>query len=172
MERFVKISARLMSGIFLVIAAAFMLMRMFGVIPYSVSSDSMEPAYRKGSLVFVRKTPCKSIKEGDIISYLSDINLNVSTQRVVSVSDDGKYFYTKGDAEIAERSTPVYYKNILGKTVFAVPWLGYISMWISSSIGKACTVILLVGLLALSAAGRLLSVQNLSGEKGKAVGVQ
>ncbi len=155
MKMFIRIISWSLSGVFIAAAAAFLLMRMFGYVPYTVVSGSMEPVYPVGSLVFVKNIPHESVKVGDSISFVLDKNLNVATHRVVKISDNKQYFYTKGDANDTVDAAPVYYKNILGRTEFSIPYLGYASIWLSSSVGKACAIILLVVLLALSVAERV-----------------
>ena len=150
MKIFFKILSWCMMIIFVSLAVCLVGIRAFGYTPYSVISGSMEPAYRTGSLVFVKNVPYQSIKTGDAISFVLDKNLTVATHRVIDISDDGEYFYTKGDANSSPDPSPVYYKNIIGKATFSIQWLGYFAMWISSTTVKICIASVIFILLVVS----------------------
>lgn len=122
-----------------VVALAVMLagVRFIGLSPYAVLSGSMRPTYEVGSLIYVEKADYTQIRPGDIITFVMGDDLTVATHRVVSVSEDGEYFFTKGDANEAEDGAPVYYKNIVGKPVFTIPLLGYVSSYIQTRQGIA-----------------------------------
>lgn len=109
--------------------------RVIGLQPFTVLSGSMRPAYEVGSLIYVKKAETGEIKAGDPITFIIDDSLKVATHRVTSVSEDGEYFTTKGDANNAEDGIPVYYKNIIGKPVFTIPYLGYVSAFIGTKQG-------------------------------------
>lgn len=95
---------------------------------YIVLSGSMNPAFDTGSLVFVKPSGVEDIKNGDIITYrgLGDGEQLIS-HRVVAVNqtEDGISFTTKGDANDAEDPNPVTSRNLVGKVVLAIPYLGY-----------------------------------------------
>lgn len=139
-----------------VVAAAVLLavllagVRVIGLQPFTVLSGSMRPAYEVGSLIYVKKIEASKIKPGDPITFVIDDNLKVATHRVVSVSEDGEYFTTKGDANEAEDGTPVYYKNIIGKPVFTIPYLGYVSAFIGTQQGIIISVTVAVIVLILA----------------------
>ena len=44
-------------------------------------------------------------------------------------------FRTKGDANDAEDGTLVHYKNVIGTPVFSIPYLGYVSDYITNPPG-------------------------------------
>jgi len=106
--------------------------RVIGLQPFTVLSGSMRPAYEVGSLIYVKQTETNEIKAGDPITFILGDNLMVATHRVTAISEDGEYFITKGDANNAEDGTPVYYKNIIGRPVFTIPYLGYVSAFIGT----------------------------------------
>lgn len=150
MKIFLKILSWCAMIVFVSLAVCLVGIRAFGYTPYSVISGSMEPVYRTGSLVFVKNVPYQSIKTGDAISFVLDKNLTVATHRVIDISDDGEYFYTKGDANSSPDPSPVYYKNIIGKATFSIPFLGYFAMWISSMTVKICIASVILVLLVVS----------------------
>ena len=64
----------------------------------------------------------------------------IATHRVVGVVPDEEdstviRFRTKGDANDAEDGTLVHYKNVIGTPVFSIPYLGYISDYITNPPG-------------------------------------
>lgn len=171
MRVLVKISSWSLSLALMIAAGIFLILRMFGYVPYAIASDSMKNVYPLGSLVFVKNIPYRSISPGDTISFTTDKNSAVDTQRVVEVSDNGEYFYTRGDGSDSDGLTKINRKNVLGKVVFYVPFFGYVSVLGASSIGKAFLLILLVALLTLSAANKLLSAEeSINADSKTAVG--
>ncbi len=114
--------------------------RVVGLQPFTVLSGSMRPAYEVGSLIYVKQIEPAEIKAGDPITFVLDDSLKVATHRVIAISPDGEYFTTKGDANNAEDGTPVYYKNVIGKPVFTIPYLGYVSSFIGTKQGIILSV--------------------------------
>ena len=65
--------------------------------------------------------------------------------------DEPAYYYTtKGDANNAADGAQVYDKNLLGKPVFAIPYLGYLSSWIQTGRGRTISFCIAVALLAIT----------------------
>jgi signal peptidase len=95
---------------------------------FIVLSGSMNPSFDTGSMVFVKPTKPSEINQGEIITFrgLGDGRQLVS-HRVVSVNntEDGITFTTKGDANKVPDPNPVPARNLVGKVIFAVPYLGY-----------------------------------------------
>lgn len=114
--------------------------RLIGLTPYTVLSGSMEPTYKVGSLIYVQKIDTGDIEIGDPITFVLNKSLAVATHRVTQISGDGEYFITKGDANDTEDGEPVYYKNILGKPVFTIPMLGYLSSFLESKNGRVIAI--------------------------------
>ena len=113
--------------------------RLVGLQPYVVLSGSMEPTYHVGSLVYVQKVDYHDLKVGDPITYMLDSD-TVVTHRIIEVlvdeenSDVIRYF-TQGDANDIPDGTSVHYKNIIGKPLFSIPYLGYVSNYIQQPPG-------------------------------------
>lgn len=137
--------------VFLVATAMIMLsLKIFGYTPYAVVSGSMEPTYGVGSLVFVKAITAEDIQTGDAITFVMNEDLTVATHRVIDISSDGKYFYTKGDANKTADPEPVYYKNLVGKVMFSVPLAGYFSIGLTKPLGKLILVFLACLLIAFA----------------------
>ncbi|MGI6510048.1 MAG: signal peptidase I [Erysipelotrichaceae bacterium] len=119
-----------------------------GIKIFSVISGSMEPAYRMGSLIFVKPVKYTEVKVGDAITFvLSDET--IATHRVIAISDDNKYFSTQGDANDFEDGNPVYFENLIGVPVFTVPVLGYVANFIQRPPGSYITIIFCAAMILL-----------------------
>lgn len=104
----------------------------FGFKTYIVLSGSMEPAILTGSLAYVDTgIECNEIIEGDVIAF--DIGDNkVVTHRVVENDADSQVMITKGDANESIDLAPVAYTDLIGETVFSIPYLGFLLMALKS----------------------------------------
>ncbi len=94
----------------------------FGFSVMRVQTGSMEPELRVGSIVITRHVPQEEISVGDIISFYSidpGLNNQVETHRIVEEHYVGKEreYITKGDANQADDSYPVIYRNVIGKVI-------------------------------------------------------
>lgn len=130
----------------LLVAAAVLLaallagVRVFGLTPFAVLSGSMEPAYHVGSLIYVQKTDPANIQVGDPITFVLNEELQVATHRVVKIDAENQRFYTKGDANNAPDAMPVHFENLLGKPVFTIPQLGYVSSFLNTRSGTILAI--------------------------------
>ncbi len=126
--------------------------RLIGFKPYTVISGSMEPTYHVGSLIYVKAQRPESIQVGDPITFILNEDLVVATHRVIQVDLENQHFYTKGDANDAADGAPVHFNNLIGKPVFTIPKLGYLSTWVTEPPGSyiaACAVVILLLLFFL-----------------------
>ncbi|HIT09523.1 MAG TPA: signal peptidase I [Candidatus Merdivicinus faecavium] len=139
MKKAAKIIYNTVTTLFVIVAvglAALLVgVRLFGLTPYSVLSGSMEPTYHVGSLIYVEKVDPSEIEVGDPITFVLNEDLVVATHRVVAIDAENEHFYTKGDANDAQDAAPVYFKNLLGRPVFTIPYLGYAADFLSSRQG-------------------------------------
>ena len=74
----------------------------------------------------------ETIQVNDIIAFRYGEML--VTHRVVAITDDG--MITQGDSNESKDLTPVTKENYIGKTVFAIPNLGYFLTWAFTLRGK------------------------------------
>jgi len=91
-----------------------------------VLSGSMEPTIKTGSIVIVKSV--EEYKVGDIITFGPNSKSNLpTTHRIFEIKNkDGQTVYvTKGDANNTEDLSEITKKDILGKVLFFVPYLGY-----------------------------------------------
>ena len=112
----------------------------------TVLSGSMEPELKIGSVVITRSIPQDEIMKGDIITFISPTDHELTSHRV-STKIDGSplYFETKGDANEESDSYLVPASAVEGKVVFSLPYIGYVTRFIKTPIG----FILMMGLPGL-----------------------
>ena len=125
--------------IVVLLAIALVGVRLVGLHPFVVLSGSMEPEYHVGSLIYVKSVDYKSLQVGDDITYMLDED-TVVTHRIIEVLVDEEdpetlRYFTQGIANEVPDATSVHYKNIIGKPVFAIPYLGYVSNYIQNPPG-------------------------------------
>ena len=127
-------------GLAVLLAIALVGVRLIGLKPYTVLSGSMEPAYHVGSLIYVKAVDYHDLEVGDPITYMINQD-TVVTHRIIEVLVDEEdpntiRYFTKGDANDVPDGSSVHYKNIIGKPVFSIPKLGYLSNYIQNPPGK------------------------------------
>lgn len=127
-----------------VLAVLLVGVRLVGLRPYVVLSGSMEPSYHVGSLIYVKSVDYRSLAVGDAITFMLDEN-TVVTHRIVEIvpdeaEPDTLRFVTQGDANDSPDGSMVHYKNLIGKPVFTVPYLGYLADYIRHPPGSYVAV--------------------------------
>ena len=140
----------------LVIVFAFLLVgvRIFGVMPYTVLSGSMRPAYFPGSLIYVRDTSIEELEVGDPITFKLESG-TVVTHRIIEVivdEDDPTLvsYRTQGDACDTPDGDPVPFSRVIGKPVFHVPLMGFVAVFIKTPLGIALAVSVMLLLVCLA----------------------
>lgn len=111
---------------------------------YSVATGSMEPEIPNGSVVFIR--PRAEYQVGDVITAFLE-GEQTYTHRIVRI--DGEQIFTKGDANISVDPTPTRQSRIVGKVVFHLPLLGFLSQKISVPALIIAFAVVLVVLIAV-----------------------
>lgn len=151
-NRWISIFLRIMTDVVFVLLAGLMLVMylpgMFGFKSYMVLSASMEPEYHVGSLVYVKQALEDDINPGDVITFHIDDSTLV-THRVVEKDNARNGLITKGDANEVNDGGLVAYDNVVGKVVFNIPMLGYVSSFISSLYGKCVVIGVLIVMMCL-----------------------
>lgn len=151
------------AAVVLVVILALLLVgvRLVGLRPMCVLSGSMEPTYHTGSLIYVKPCAPEDVQVGDAITFVLNEDLDVVTHRVISIDAENEHFYTQGDANDAPDGAPVYFKNLIGRPVFTIPYLGYVSHWVSNPPGMYLAIALvLVVALAVGATWAYLTAQS------------
>ena len=146
--------------------------RVIGLTPYVVLSGSMEPTYHTGSLIYVKKVDPFKIKAQTPITGMRDED-TVATHRVVEVVPDDTdpsvvRFRTKGDANDAADGALVHYRNVIGKPVFSIPYLGYVSNYITNPPGMYIAFTVLGVIILIMFAPDLLKAADAADKKAEA----
>lgn len=108
---------------------------------YTIISPSMEPNIKVYDVILdTRVDDVNTIKEGDIITFISSGNLSSGmtiTHRVVEVlhTDEGLRFRTKGDNNQTADGALVIPENVLGKTLLRIPMLVRVQFLLASKGG-------------------------------------
>lgn len=127
--------------VLMVLCAVFLMgSRVVGFRCFNIISPSMEPDYCVGDLIYVKEVDPKTIKEGDVITFVLNEDLMVGTHRVVRIDAEKQHFYTKGDANEIEDQNPVHFNNVIGVPKFSIPLLGYVSDFVQNPPGIYITI--------------------------------
>lgn len=100
----------------------------------AITSGSMWPALKVGSLVFIEGISGRDAKVGDIIVFRNSSG-TFTVHRVVKLAKNT--LTTKGDANFRE-DEPVRYEDVIGRTVvvrgepLAIPYVGSITVFASN----------------------------------------
>ena len=116
---------------------------------YTIISPSMEPSVKVYDVVVdLNLFNEKSIKKGDIITFISNSNISKGltvTHRVVDIvkNPDGTLSYiTKGDNNLKADQATVNYKDVLGKVLFKIPQLGRVQFLLANKFGWIIIILL------------------------------
>ena len=108
-----------------------------------VTSGSMEPAVKTGSVVFTVKTD--NYLPGDIVSFtIGEDSKNLITHRIIhKIYDTGlnPTYLTSGDANEDLDTWTLTDNNIKGKVIFTVPHIGYVANFAKEPAGFILFVI-------------------------------
>lgn len=130
---------------------------LFGKSFVTIESDSMNPTFKKGDLVFMDKLSDEekaNLKKDDIITYFAPIDINndgksgdINTHRIVKVDKDALTVKTKGDnplTNVAEDNYTLHYSDIIGicKESGRIGGVGAIIGFLRSSLGFFLCIVL------------------------------
>ena len=117
---------------------------LMGYRAYIVMSGSMEPQISTGSLCLVdTNARYEDIRVGDVIVFGQYHGL--VTHRVIAVTEEG--LETKGDANEVTDGVRVNQTNFKGKTIGAIPGVGYFLHWLKRPLVQGIGVGLLIIML-------------------------
>ncbi len=129
---------------------------LFGLKAYIVRSDSMSSVdgdeskgyFSAGDLIFVKETDPSTLKEGDIISYISTNTENYGEtvthmiKRLGFDADGTAGFVTYGTSTGAEDANLVTYPYVLGKYEGGIPAVGKFFMFLKTTPGYIVCIFL------------------------------
>lgn len=157
-----RIFLYILSGFLCIVAAVFALPRLFGYEVYAVVSESMQPEYMVGSILFTKQLPPREVEVGECVTYRESGRF--ITHRVIEIDRENRKFLTKGDSNrFPDR--PVAFDQLVGRTsAFNIPYLGYIAIWIRRGAGK-----ILIAIAAAVCVFRLLRRNTKDERKAKSL---
>jgi signal peptidase len=126
-------------------------------LPYQalvVRSGSMSPTIPTGSLVVYHKVEASQLKVGDIIVFNQPNNPSEKvTHRIFRIQSgpQGKYFLTKGDANLVPDAWTVPDKGSGWEASWHVPDVGYFLWYIQSGSLRVLLIVIPAAALALLA---------------------
>lgn len=143
-KKFWNIFSTVLVALVVALAIALVGVRLVGLHPFAVLSGSMEPTYHVGSLIYVKSVDYKQLQPGDPITFMISQD-TVVTHRITEVLVDEEdpdtiRYFTKGDANDTPDGSSVHYKNVIGKPVFSIPYLGYVSNYIQKPPGMYAAI--------------------------------
>lgn len=163
-RRIYRIISTVLVSLVVVLAVLLVGVRLVGLTPYTVISGSMEPTYPVGCLLYVQKVDPTTLQEGDPVTYHMSGG-QVVTHRIIEVVEDpsvGVCYRTKGDANNIEDNALLKYTQVIGRPLFHIPKLGYLSHFIQNPPGTYIAIAVVLVLLSL---GSLIDVLFPEGEK-------
>jgi signal peptidase len=123
----------LVAGVALVVGV--LIPRLLGGTAYAVLSGSMSPTYPIGTLVVTRKADTSALQVGDVITFqIESGKPQVATHRIVATvfGHQGMQYTTKGDANEMQDLHPVLPVQIVGKVAYGIPYLGYVTAYLTA----------------------------------------
>ncbi len=148
--KIIKQIINVLTTLIIVVGGIFLVLYLFGIVPYVILSGSMEPTIKTGSLCLIdKKVDFQEIKKKDIIAFKFDDGTLV-THRVNKIAEDG--IITKGDNNKKVDDGLVTANNYVGKNIFWIPKIGYAVKAFQSPKGK---IIVITSIVILFVSGFL-----------------
>ena len=132
------------------IACLFLLPNIFGLKTMAVISGSMEPSIPVGSIIVTKPIDnYTEIAVNDVISFKVSEE-TIVTHRVVEIDLEEGFISTKGDANEENDLNPIAFTQVIGKVVFDIPIVGFISIYAKTPIGIIGICIFIAIIITLS----------------------
>lgn len=139
---------------------------LFGRMPLTVESGSMEPTFKKGDLIIAKEIDnINDLKEGDVISFwtneIVDGEKVINTHRIVEVKDNNgtKSFVTKGDNNPQNDTSVVFQGDIIGKwTGTRMPVVGKVMKFLKTKTGFLVCILIPMAIFFLFELFKLIMV--------------
>jgi len=141
----------------------------------TVLSGSMEPAIKMGSVVLVKPLSTSSgqadYRIGDVITFgeISKIK-TPTTHRIYEIKVQGSQpvYITKGDANNAPDIREITQKDIVGKVLLSIPYLGYAVDAAKKPLGFALIIIVPAVLIIFGEVKKIVEEIKKNGKKKNA----
>lgn len=126
----------LLIAVSVILIAVSLLPRAFGFIPCGLHDRSMEPTYKKGTLVLAKPIAFDAIEAGDVLVF-SDPNSSAHFTRVVrEVWHTEEQLVTSSASADEPDPVTTAYRCVVGRVERSIPLLGYPALWVHTTIGK------------------------------------
>ena len=129
---------------------------LFGYKFFVVTSDSMKKTdFDAGDIVVSKNVDPKTLEEGDIITFISQGTENfgeVVTHKIRRLTTDANGrpgFVTYGTTTDSDDDTVVTYEYVVGKYIFSVPDVGTFFLYLKTTPGYICCILIPFLLLIL-----------------------
>lgn len=113
---------------------------LFGYAPVDVLTGSMEPVFSPGDVIIIEKNT--DYKINDIVTYTYEDTL--ITHRIIDKTDAG--YVTQGDANNVADNELVKDEQIIGKYLFAIPFIALLKIWIKTPFGIVVILLIIAGI--------------------------
>jgi len=142
----------------------------FGIKPFIVFSETMQPEINKGDLLFVKIVDVSSIEKNDIIAFRNEDD-TVTTHRIIKlIEENGQTYYkTKGDATFREDTSLVSPDKLEGIYIGKISRVGEIlyNFHKPTTLLLVLIIILAVGLIWIYIANKIDIKNEMKEEKIK-----
>ena len=132
-----------------------------------VLSGSMEPAIHVGSVIVIK--PEDTYAVGDVVTFGKDTKTNIpTTHRLFAshIQNGVLYYQTKGDANEDPDAREITSKDIEGKVLFSIPYLGYFIDFAKRPLGFFIIIILPAAFIVLDELRKIyIEMRNMRGKK-------
>ena len=137
------IAGGILLALLVILSLPFALPRVLGYSVLRVETDSMEPTYPVGSVIYVAPVnDYTELQVGDVISFRTDSGSSMlTTHRIVEIKMDGSYI-TKGDNNQENDLDPVIFERISGKVVMGISALGFVAPVFDNLYGRILLFVL------------------------------
>ena len=144
MKKILKHTTNTIIYLFAFIAIILLALSLLGIKPYITVSGSMEPSIQTGSVCFVNlNAKYEDVQINDVIAFKAGGTL--VTHRALNFAKNG--IETKGDNNESPDSIITNESNFVGQTLFSIPYIGYIIMFLKSPFGLYIAIAIAVILL-------------------------
>ncbi len=144
MKKALKITSTVLMVLAVILSILLVSVKLIGIDVLTIISPSMEPKYPTGSLVYLADVDPSKLKVGDVITFQITDNMT-ATHRIKEIIPDENdpsilRFRTKGDNNDTYDGKLVEFKDVKGKVVFCIPFLGYLAQYIQTPSGTCVAI--------------------------------
>lgn len=113
-----------------IVLAIWFALGIFPIKPVAIATGSMEKEIYTGDVVIIKKCNPNDVNVGDIIEYQME-GFTVIHRIIEKKQKNGEfYFRTKGDNNNAPDQNEVREKQLIGKVIFKIRYIGYPAVWL------------------------------------------